>query len=63
MFVGKYLFNPSAQHYWTFEDDYLAQMMELAQVTELPSTLLQRSKNVKKFCNDDCIPTLSLFSE
>jgi hypothetical protein len=63
MYVGKYLFHPSAQYDWTYEDDHLAQMMELAQITELPSTLLQRSKNAKKFCNDDCLPTLSLFSE
>jgi hypothetical protein len=63
MFVGKYLFNPSAQYCWTYEDDYLAQMMELAQVTELPSTLLQQGKNAKKFCNDDGLSILSLFSE
>ena len=55
MYVGMYLFQLEEKY---VEDDHLAQMMELAQVTELPSTLLQRSKNAKSFCNDDCLPTL-----
>jgi hypothetical protein len=53
MYVSKHLFHPSAQQNWTYEEDHLAQMIELAQIPKLLSALLQRSKNAKRFCNDD----------
>jgi len=61
MYVGKYLFHPSAQQDWTYEEDHLAQMMEVAQLTQLPTNLIQKAKNAKKFCDEDglspCIAT------
>jgi hypothetical protein len=56
MYVGKYLFNPAAQDEWTYEDDYLAQMMELNQVTKFPPELLQRSNKKTKFFDEDGKP-------
>jgi hypothetical protein len=53
MYVGKHLFNPSAKYGWTYEDDHLAQMMEVAQISSIPSKLLEKSKNATKFCKED----------
>jgi hypothetical protein len=53
MYVGRYLFHPSAKHGWTFEDDHLAQMMEVAQISSIPANLLEKSKIATKFCEED----------
>jgi hypothetical protein len=56
MYVGKFLFQISL-----FEDDqmrrdaHLAQMMQLAGVTEFPRSLLRRSKNIDEFFDQDGI--------
>jgi len=53
LYVGKYLFHPSATPDWTYEDDHLAQMMEVAQISSIPPNLLDKAKNATKFCRKD----------
>jgi hypothetical protein len=55
MYVGKYLFHPSAKHNWTYEDDHLAQMLEVAELSSIPSNLLVKAKNATTFCRTDGI--------
>ena len=52
LLVGRHLFNPSAASRWTYEDDHLAQMLEVTEQKQFPLSLILDAGQRDEYFND-----------